>query len=86
MEGVLRIENNEVVSCDESAVNVVLPENITRVRQNAFLESDNLESIKINADCKSIGEAAFFGFWKIKLLRDCHLCINWQQMPAKGDV
>ena len=36
MEGVLKIENNEVVSCDESAVNVVIPESITRVRRNAF--------------------------------------------------
>ena len=36
MEGVLKIENNEVVSCDESAVNVVLPKSITRVWRNAF--------------------------------------------------
>ena len=59
MEDVLKIENNEVVSCDKSAVNVVLPEDITRVRRQAFLECDKLESITINAACKSIGELAF---------------------------
>ena len=58
-EDVLKIENNEVVSCDKSAVNVVLPEDITRVRRQAFLECDKLESITINAACKSIGELAF---------------------------
>ena len=58
-EDVLKIENNEVVSCDKSAVNVVLPEDITRVRRQAFLECDKLESITINTACKSIGELAF---------------------------
>lgn len=81
MADLLTIENNEVVSCDKSAVNVVLPENITRVRRNAFLESDNLESIKINADCKSIGEAAFFD---CKALKSVELPEGLEQIGAEA--
>ena len=47
MEGVLRIENNEVVSCDESAVNVVLPKSITRVRRNAFYNCKCLSKVML---------------------------------------
>ncbi len=47
MEDVLRIENNEVVSCDESAVNVVLPKSITRVRRNAFYNCKCLSKVML---------------------------------------
>ena len=47
MEGVLKIENNEVVSCDESAVNVVLPKSITRVRRNAFYNCKCLSKVML---------------------------------------
>ena len=70
MEDVLKIENLagdiDVVSCDKNAVDVVFPENVTRVRRQAFLGCDELESVKLNAACRYLAEKSFKGCSALK--------------------
>lgn len=47
MEGVLKIENNEVVSCDESAVNVTIPDYVTKIGKNAFYNCKSLSKVTL---------------------------------------
>ena len=70
MEDVLKIENLagdiDVVRCDENAVDVVFPENVTRVRRQAFLGCGELESVKLNASCRYLAEKSFKGCSSLK--------------------
>ena len=70
MEDVLKIENLagdiDVVRCDKNAVDVVFPENVTRVRRQAFLDCGKLESVKLNASCRYLAEMSFKGCSALK--------------------
>lgn len=58
-ENVLTIENGVVTKCDKSAVNVVIPDGVTKIGQKAFDYCKSLLSVEIPKSVTEIGACAF---------------------------
>ncbi len=58
---VLTIKDGVVTSCENNAVNVVVPENATNIGAHAFYVRESLTSVVISSNVKTIGDRAFFG-------------------------
>ena len=59
-ESFLTIENGVVTKCHESAVSVVIPNGVTAIGENAFLNCSALKSISLPSTLKEIGKCAFY--------------------------
>ena len=60
-EDVLTIENGVVTKCKKDAVSVVIPDGVTAIGENAFLNCSALKSISLPSTLKEIGKCAFGG-------------------------
>lgn len=88
MDNTLIIKNNTIESCAKNAVDVTIPNGITKVADEAFKDCRLLESISIPNTVTEIGNSAFSGCTSLKsfrvpdeikkisgwLLKDCSAC------------
>ena len=57
----LTIKGGVVTGCDESATEIVIPEGVTEIGEEAFSFCKSLASITIPASVTKIGKCAFYG-------------------------